>query len=71
MQKSPAWKLALLEDALPKFTAAIQACQHTDDTSEIKEPAKIFIKLVQEIVFPVETPINSEDPQDTSSENKN
>ena len=71
MQKSPAWKLALLDDALPKFTAVIQACQHSDDTSEIKAPARTFIKLVREIVFPLETPINSEDPQDTSSENKN
>ena len=71
MQKSPAWKLALLDDALPKFTAAIQACQHSDDTSEVKAPARTFIKLVQEIVFPGETPITSEDPQDTSDENTN
>ena len=71
MQNSPAWKLALLEDALPKFTAAIQACQHSDDTSEVKAPARTFIKLLQEIVFPGETLINSEDRQNTSSENEN
>ncbi len=71
MQKSPTWKLALLNDALPKFTAAIQACQHSDDTSEAKAPARTFIKIVQEIVFPGEAPINSEDPQETTDENTN
>ena len=71
MQKSPAWKLALLDDALPKFTAAIQACQHRDDTTEIKAPARTFIKLVQEIVFPGETQSTPEDPQETSNEDKN
>ena len=46
MQKSPAWKLALLNDALPKFTATVQACQNTDDTEEIKAPTRAFIKLL-------------------------
>jgi hypothetical protein len=66
MQKSPAWKLALLDDAIPKFTAAVQACQNSDDTTEIKEPARTFIKLIQDVVFTNETPHETCDPQDNS-----
>ena len=62
MQKSPAWKLALLDDAIPKFIAAIQASQNTDDTNEVKTPARTFIKLIQDIIFPGETQIPLSDP---------
>jgi hypothetical protein len=68
MQKSPVWKLALLNDALPKFTAAIQACQNSDDTTEIKEPARTFIKLIQDVIFIHETPQKASDPQENPSE---
>jgi hypothetical protein len=67
MQKSPAWKLTLLFD-LAKFTAAVQACQNSDDTSEIKVPARALIKLIQEVVFTHEIPTNVCDPQENSSE---
>jgi hypothetical protein len=62
MQKTPAWKLTLLDDALPKFTAAVQACQNSDDTTEIKAPARSFIKLIQDVVFVDGTPQKASDP---------
>lgn len=62
MQKSSAWKLALLDEALPKFTSAIQACENTEDTSEIQEPARDLIKLIQDLVFPGETSYLHSDP---------
>ena len=47
----PAWKLALLDDALPKYTAAIQACKNSDDTTEAIATTKDFLKLVSDIVI--------------------
>jgi hypothetical protein len=52
MRNSPAWKFYLLNDALPKFTAAVTACADKDDTSEIKAPTKKFLSSVYNLVFP-------------------
>ncbi len=65
MQKSPAWKLTLLDDAIPKFTAAVQACKNADDTTELQIPARNFIRLLQEIMlFPASIHLTLTDPQE-------
>ena len=65
MEKTPAWKLALLDDAIPKFTAALQACKNVDDTTEIQTPARNFIRLLQEIMlFPASSHLTPTDPQE-------
>ncbi len=46
MEKQPVWKVKLLSDILPAFTAAIQLCPNTDDTTRIKTPAKLLIKAL-------------------------
>jgi len=68
MDKSAAWKLALLNDALPKYTAAIQACKNHYDTSEAKAPTRAFLKLVEDIVFPNSVAYSNADPQEHSKE---
>jgi hypothetical protein len=65
MEKTPAWKLALLDDAIPKFTAAVQACKNVDDTTEIQAPARNFIRLLQEIMLvPESSHLMPTDPQE-------
>jgi hypothetical protein len=46
MQKSHNWKLALLNDAIPKFSAAVQGCDATN-TFQIQTVVKNFIALLQ------------------------
>ena len=62
MEKSAAWKLALLDDALPKYTAAIQACKNADDTTEAQAPTRAFLKHISDIVFPTELNPTPGDP---------
>ena len=67
MQKSPAWKTTLLNEVIPKFTAAIQsASSNTDDTTELQQPARELIKVVQDIVFAGQSITDCCDPQEES-----
>lgn len=50
---------------LPKFTEAVTACEDTEDTSQIKETVRKFIKFMQDTVFPDEDPKEKlQDPQE-------
>jgi hypothetical protein len=51
MESTPAWKLELLNEALPKFTAAIESCANTEDTTEMKDPARNLITVIQTLIF--------------------
>ena len=68
MQRSPAWKFYLINDALPKFTAAVSACADTEDTSEIKATARMFIRTVHDLVFPNEELEYFNDPQEENKD---
>ena len=46
MQKSPDWKLALLNDAIQNFTAAVQGCD-TTNAFQIQTVVRNFITLLQ------------------------
>ncbi len=62
MENSPAWKLALLNEALPNFIKAINDCENKEDTSQIKEPALCVIRTIQSVIFPGETQLHNLDP---------
>ncbi len=68
MRKSPTWKFYLLNEALPKFIAAVTACADTEDKSEIKATARIFIKTVHDLLFPDEELEYCKDPQEENKD---
>jgi len=70
MDSTPAWKLALLKDALPKFTTAIEACKNSEDTSEAKAHSRVFLKQLQEIIFPNEPMLLAAESQDTRNKDE-
>jgi hypothetical protein len=70
MENSPAWKLSLLNETLPKFIAAINACEK-EEPSEIKAPALSLIKAIQSAIFPGETQLHILDPQEKNDPDPN